>query len=313
LAGLECARIIKEKDIMLPWDLWVVNFTDEEGAHNAGTMGSRAMLKGLSRSDLLNTKNRNKSSFAQDLARVGKDPNRISEALLKADDFAFYLELHIEQGKKLEAEGLDIGVVTGIAGIYRYVVTINGEPGHAGTFPMHLRDDALVKAASLISLLPQWAQARNPNMVATIGQLSLNPGAPNVIPGLCSLVVELRSQESSDIKALEQMLERHAALNKGMSIEPVYAKPPCLLHEALIEATEKAAMKNGLDHSRMMSGAGHDATSFAAQNVPAGLIFTPCKKGISHSPQEEIDKEQAGGGCQILLDALLNLAREKFI
>ncbi|KIX15411.1 hypothetical protein [Dethiosulfatarculus sandiegensis] len=119
----------------LPWELWIVNFTDEEGAHNAGTMGSRAMPNGLSQSDLEHTKNKSKYNFARDLALAGKDPARISKPLLGAGDFAFYLELHIEQGKKLEAEGLEIGAVTVIAGIYRYVVTITGEPATQAPFP----------------------------------------------------------------------------------------------------------------------------------------------------------------------------------
>ena len=100
-------------------------------------------------------------------------------------------------------------------------------------------------------------------MVASIGQLFLNPGAPNVIPGLCSLVVELGSQDTANIKALKMMLARQADSGKGIFVEPVHAKAPCLLHEPLIGQQEKAAGKLGLAHTRMLSGAGHDATSFA--------------------------------------------------
>ena len=155
LAALECARTLKENRIKLPWDLEVISFCDEEAAHNAGTVGSRAMMGLLQEGEIQRTKNKGGPTFAQNLKRQGRDPDRIDAARRDPADMAFFLELHIEQGPRLEAENRRIGVVTAITGIYRYVVTVAGEAAHAGTTPMAMRKDALVAAAPVFSLLPQ--------------------------------------------------------------------------------------------------------------------------------------------------------------
>ncbi|CAB1076955.1 N-carbamoyl-L-amino acid hydrolase (EC [Olavius algarvensis Delta 1 endosymbiont] len=142
LAGLECARVIREHGIELPWDLEVINFCDEEAAHNAGTVGSRAMLGQLQPGEIYVSKAKGSATFAEALKRSGKDPQKIHESVRDPNLFEAMLELHIEQGSRLESEGIRIGVVTGIVGIYRYIVTVKGEADHAGTTPMHLRNDA---------------------------------------------------------------------------------------------------------------------------------------------------------------------------
>jgi hydantoinase/carbamoylase family amidase len=308
LAGLECVRTIRERGIQLPGDLEVINFTDEEGAHNAGTVGSRAMMGALEAGELEKSVKVGRPSFAEDLRRAGKDPARIGEARRDPKEFASYLELHIEQGARLEAQGIQIGAVTAIVGIYRYLVTVDGEPGHAGTTPMTLRNDALVKAAPLFTLLPEWVQARDPEMVGTIGQVELFPGATNVVPGRCRFVVEVRSQRAADMVYLREMLKTYAAAREGWRVETIFEKDgtPCAEH--LIQAVADAASAEGLSCIRMPSGAGHDAQSLAAAGVPTGMIFVPCRRGVSHSPEERIEPEQAAQGCQVLFRTLLSPA-----
>jgi hydantoinase/carbamoylase family amidase len=303
LAGLECIRTIRDHGITLPWDLEVIDFTDEEAAHNTGTVGSRAMMGLLAEGELEKTVKQGRPSFAEDLRKAGKDPERIGEARRDPAEFASYLELHIEH------EGIQIGAVTAIVGIYRYLVTVEGEPGHAGTTPMPLRNDALVKAAPLFTLLPEWVKARDSEMVGTIGQVELFPGATNVVPGRCRFVVEVRSQRTADMVHIRNILTAYAADREGWSVETILEKEgtPCAEH--LIQAVADAASNEGLSCIRMPSGAGHDAQSLAAAGVPTGMIFVPCRRGLSHSREEWIEPAQAAQGCQVLLRTLLELPR----
>ncbi len=200
LAALECARTFHEHAIDLPWDLEVISFCDEEAGYNAGTIGSRAMMGLLQEGEIYLSKKKDGMTFASNLTRLGGDPERIYQAKRDPGELIFFIELHIEQGKVLEVEQKQIGVVTAIVGIYRYVVTVQGEPAHAGTTPMNLRKDALVEAAPMFTLLPSWIQQQNPDMVGTIGMVNVEPGAANVVPGECNFVVELRSQSPGDMQ-----------------------------------------------------------------------------------------------------------------
>ena len=308
LAALECARTLAENRVSLPWDLVVIWFCDDVAAHNAGTVGSRAMMGLLQEGEIHRAKIKGTPTFAQNLERLGKDPGAMDTALRNPEDLAFFLELHIEQGKRLESEHLSIGVVTAIVGIYRYIVTVPGEAAHAGTTPMELRKDALVAAAPVFTLLPQWVAECNPEMVGTIGQVSLEPGASNVVPGECRFVVELRSQAPEDMQSVRDRLKAYAAGRPGWQVETIYEKDSVRLAEPVIESIVRATEEQGLPLIRMPSGAGHDAQSLAPY-VPTGMIFVPCKKGISHNPAEWIETENAALGCQVLLGTVLQLAR----
>jgi hydantoinase/carbamoylase family amidase len=307
LAGLECARVLQENKVTLPWDLEIINFSDEEAFHNNGTIGSRAMMGTLSRNEIYRSKEKGIPTFAEDMKRLGKDPDRIGEAIRDPQIFRACLELHIEQGNLLESRGIDIGAVTGIAGIYRYIVEILGKTGHAGTTPMSLRDDALVKAAPIFTLLPQWVRARNPEMVGTIGQIAVEPGAINVVPGKCVFNVELRSIKREDITAICHLLTEWVGTQKGSSIKTIYEKESAELSKSIIDAVARAAEIEGLSAIRMISGAGHDCQVFAPY-VPTGLIFVPSRGGKSHCPEEWTDAHQAANGCRVLLRTILELA-----
>ncbi len=308
LGALECVRTIREHSISLPWDIEIINFTDEEAAHNAGTLGSRAMFGQLKNGELDKSLAKGKPTFAEDLARAGKNAAQIGAARRDAKEFTCYLELHIEQGRRLESEGVQIGAVTAIVGIYRYLVTVTGEASHAGTTPMALRDDALVKAAPLFTLLPEWVRGRSTEMVGTIGQVELHPGATNVVPGRCKVVVEVRSQHQADMIHIREVLRAYAAARPGWQVETIFEKEAAPCAPELIDAVANAARDEGLSCIRMPSGAGHDAQSFATAGVPTGMIFTPCRRGMSHSPEEWIEPVQAAQGCQVLLRILFNQA-----
>ena len=308
LAGLECVRTIREHRITLPWNLEIINFTDEEAAHHAGTVGSRAMMGLLSDGELDKSVGQDRRSFAEDLRAAGKDPAQIGAARRDPREFTCYLELHIEQGRRLESEGVQIGAVTAIVGIYRYLVTVEGEASHAGSTPMALRDDALVKAAPVFTLLPQWVRDRNPEMVGTIGRVEIFPGATNVVPGRCRFVVEVRSQRTEDMVHLREILHGYAAGRPDWQVETIFEKDGTPCAEQFVRAVTDAAAAEGLSCIRIPSGAGHDAQSLAAAGVPTGMIFVPCRRGMSHSPEEWIEPAQGAQGCQVLLRTLLSQA-----
>jgi hydantoinase/carbamoylase family amidase len=312
IAGLECARIIFENGVKLPWDLEIINFSDEEAAYNAGTVGSRAMIGQLTEHEIFVSKAKGTPTYAEMMKKMNKDPARIVDAVRDPATFLAILELHIEQGNRLETGGIQIGAVTGIVGIYRYIVTVKGEADHAGTTPMELRDDALVKAAPIFHLLPQWVRARNKDMVGTIGQVTLSPGATNVIPGECSFIVELRSMKKDDMESIRDLLKEWVEANPGSRINTILEKDSVSLSESLIGSIVRAAELEGFSNIRMPSGAGHDTQSFAA-HVQGGMIFVPCRKGKSHSPDEWIEPQQAAEGCQVLLRTVLELAEHKDI
>jgi hydantoinase/carbamoylase family amidase len=308
LGALECIRTIREHGMEVPCGVEVINFTDEEAAHNTGTVGSRAMMGLLKSGELCKTVAQGRPTFADNLRRAGKDPERIGEAWRDPQEFRCYLELHIEQGRRLESEQVQIGAVTAIVGIYRYLVTVSGEAAHAGTTPMRLRQDALVHAAPLFTLLPEWLARRNPEMVGTIGRVEIEPGVPNVVPRRCRFVVEVRSQAVADMVHIREQLKAYAAERPGWQVDTILEKPATACSEGLIRVVIESARAEGLSCVRMPSGAGHDAQSFAAAGVDTGMIFVPCRSGISHSPDEWIEPQQAAQGCQVLLRTVLGLA-----
>jgi len=307
LAALECARTLKENNAELPCDLEVISFCDEEAAHNAGTVGSRAMMGLLQDGELLKAKNEGAEPFLTHLLALGQSPEGVAAARRDPAELACFMEIHIEQGRRLESENLQIGVVTAIVGVYRYIVTVRGEAAHAGTTPMELRKDALVEAAPVFTLLPEWTREQNPEMVGTIGQVTVAPGASNVVPEQCRFLVELRSQRPEDMQAVRDRLKDYATARDGWTIETIYEKDSVLLNDELIEQISQAAQQRQLSYIQMPSGAGHDAQSLAPF-VPTGMIFVPCRDGISHNPAEWITPEAAGQGCQLLLDSLQRVA-----
>jgi len=307
VAALECARVLVEEGVDLPWNLEVVDFTDEEGHHFAGTVGSRAMM-GLVKPDELNRrKTADVPTLAEDFHKLGLDPEGLLNAGRAPESFRAYLELHIEQGPRMEAQGLDIAAVTGIVGIYRYVVEVLGEANHAGTTPMATRRDALVAATEVLRLIPEWTRAVSDNAVATVGQIAVEPGAVNVIPGVCRFSVELRSLVSSEMVRVRDRLRGWLAENVDHTMDAVLEKDGVQLDEGMIELIMAAGEAEGYRTARLPSGAGHDGQSFAPY-VPTGMIFIPSRGGLSHCPQEYSKPEWILAGAQTLLQTLLRLS-----
>lgn len=278
IAALEVARVLIAADAPAARRVEVVSFHDEEGVSGGGGLsGSRALLRGQ-----------------------------------HAGELGGYLEIHIEQGPVLESEGLELGVVQGIVGIRRLNVLFTGEANHAGTTPYSARHDAGAAAARLTAELRDLLRDVDPAMVGNVGVIRFEPGSPNVVPGRASLVVEVRSlSEQSLDRACEAVMaaasrsaETNAvqvAVEAGLVIEPVR------MDEGVVECLARVCERSGRPWKRMTSGAGHDAGAMAGR-VPAGLLFVPSRRGISHSPLEHTDDQLLVGGCQALLDAVVVLA-----
>jgi len=309
-AALEALRSIREGGFSLPIPLELIVFTDEEGSHYAGTFGSRAMLSLLTDGEIYKSKESGQPTLAQDLARMGKDPEKIGQAVRSPSEFLAFLELHIEQGPVLDKMGIPIGIVEGIVGIHRCLIHVEGKPGHAGTVPMKERDDALVKAAQIVLAVNQAIVSAGQDTVGTIGEFRVYPGAFNIIPGRVEMSLDLRSMEEKVLMGIKGEIDGVIASVDGARVQPVGMKSGVFMDPRIKEEIEASCRKRGVRFHRLESGAGHDAMSFPVMGIPTGMIFIPCQEGKSHCPEEAIRFEEAAIGTQILADTLLRLSQK---
>lgn len=278
LAGLEAAeRIAAGRPTRT---LAVVAFRDEEGgAFLGGCFGSRARFGGLLEDEVRQAADRGLGPYEQ-------------EPLPGA-----YLELHIEQGPALERAGAPLGVVTSIAGQARGIVVIEGEARHAGTTPMDARNDALCRAAEL---LLDWRDAAReiPGAVATVGQLHVEPGGSNVVPGRVTLSIDARAP---DLERLDRLLER-------LGLDGLSVTAPTAMDLGLRGHLREEIERRGLPVVELASGAGHDAGVLAAAGVPAAMLFVRSEGGISHHPDERTSPEDVALAVDVLTAAAARLA-----
>jgi hydantoinase/carbamoylase family amidase len=312
VCALEAIRRLREKGVQPRRPVWLVSFMDEEGPRfGTGMLGSRAFV-GEDLSDLGERLDEEGTSLASAMASLGFDYRRIQDARA-VEHVGAYLELHIEQGPVLERRGVDVGIATGIAGLLGFRALLAGEANHAGTTPMELRRDALTGAARAVLALRDEARSR-PDMTANVGQISVSPGAFNVIPGICELTIDVRSPTRDGFARVETfVLETLAAIaaeeHLELTLTETHRLEPLALDGALIETLERAADLEGATSLRMPSGAGHDAMNIG-RHVPAAMLFVPSRGGISHSPEEFTDPAHCELGARVLGRALELLVAE---
>jgi hydantoinase/carbamoylase family amidase len=301
LAALDVVRRLKEEGAALRRPLWVVSFNDEEGGRfQTGMLGSRAFVGDLDLEDW------HRRGVADAMRAAGFDFERLPQAR-GVDGVGAYLELHIEQGPVLEQEGIDLGIVTAIAGLLGFRVRLTGEANHAGTTPMTVRRDALAGAARIALALRDEARARG-DMTANVGILEVQPGGFNVIPGVAEFTVDVRAGEAGAYERVERFardtFERVATEEQlALEVSVTHRKPPVPLDPELQELLESAAEEEGASIRRMRSGAGHDAM-ILGPHVPAGMLFVPSRAGVSHSPDEFTPPEQCELGTRVLARAV---------
>ena len=299
IAALETARSIREKKLPMKHPLEVVAFTAEEGGEMGGTFGSRAFA-GLLEEPFQEEK----------LAKAGLSPRGVRSARTDPSRYACYLELHIEQGPYLERRNISIGIPTGIVGISRYSVSISGEANHAGTTPMKERRDPMRRAAELLAEWFAWVDTRD-DFVCNVGIFSLLPGSVAIVPARADFILEIRSLKDSIMEEaagkFQSLLEKRK--NVSSIMRPVVWKGAVDLHPALQDAVEMSCREMGSSFTRMPSGASHDANPMA-RVMPAGMIFVPSARGISHSKDEYSTPEDLARGAEVLARSILRLDGE---
>jgi len=269
------------------------------------------MFNLLIEDEINRSKGPERPSMALSLQKIGKNPALIREAVRSPSEFRAFLEMHIEQGPVLESMGVPVGIVEGIVCISRYFIHVAGKAGHAGTTPMRLRDDALVKAARIITSVNDAMSAAGPDIVGTIGELNVYPGAFNIIPGGVQMTLEIRSMEESAIQKSAAAVQEIVGSVANARLEPILSKGGVFMDPAIMDAIELSCRERGTPCHRMVSGAGHDAMTFPPLGVPTGMIFIPCVEGRSHCPEEDIRWEDAAAGVQILADTVMRIAQNK--
>jgi allantoate deiminase len=301
LAALEVVRTLRREGVSLRRPLWIVSFNDEEGSRfQTGMLGSRAFIGDLDPEDW------RRRGVADAMAAGGFEFERLAQAKA-VDRVGAYLELHIEQGPVLEQEGLDLGIVSSIAGLLGFRVRLFGEANHAGTTPMSSRRDALAGAARIVLELRDEARSRG-DMTANVGILTVAPGGFNVIPGTAEFTIDARAGDADAFaraeKFVRETLERVAADEQlELEVTETHRKQPTPLDPELQEVLTRAAAAEGAIARSMQSGAGHDAMVLA-KHVPAAMLFVPSRAGISHSPDEYTSPEQCELGARVLARAV---------
>jgi beta-ureidopropionase / N-carbamoyl-L-amino-acid hydrolase len=310
VAALECARAISEARIELPFHLEVIDFTDEEGCWQS-LFGSRA-LTGTLTETYTSDKNADFGPFRAALFRAGIRPSDIHKARRAPQTLMGYLELHIEQGHRLDQSGVDIGIVTDIVGRTTYDLTFYGEASHSGTTAPEQRRDALLGAAAYICAAHQLAREEFPAGTFNCGDLQVLPGAYNIIPAEARLTMECRHADKDRLADMETALirlaqELVAAHNLSVNVKRVIHMPTAHMAEPFVEAIANACRRLDVSCMPLVSYAGHNA-QILCDFTATGMIFIPSVGGISHSPKELTEWRHVVIGTEVLLSSILQLA-----
>lgn len=315
LCGLEVMRALHDHAIALRHPVTLLALTGEEAtAFGTSTFGSRALAGRLP--EVAANRLPDGRTVREALRDSGGDWEALPGVRAQMGPIACFLEVHIEQGRRLQDAGQALAVVSGVSGIYRHAVTFEGEPGHAGTTAMADRHDAL-RAASRFVLavadLPATAASGDPAATATAGFLTVSPNSPNVIPGRVEVVTDLRSADPALLAALA--LQDNAAAHAAATAESVRVTVGTMLDQASIHfdagvraALAEAVRRVGGDGRELASQAGHDAVHLQSL-APAGMLFVRCADGVSHRPEEDVTPDDAALAAQALLETILILDR----
>lgn len=309
LAGLEVIRSLNDLGIKTKHPIVVTNWTNEEGARFAPAMLASGVFAGVHSQDYAyGRKDPDGKTFGDELKRIGW----VGDETVGARKMHAYFEYHIEQGPILEAEKKDIGVVTHCQGLWWLEFTLTGREAHTGSTPMNLRVNAGLAMSRILEMVQTVAMENQPGAVGGVGQVFFSPNSRNVLPGKVVFTVDIRSPDQAKLDGMRARIEAEApkicdALGVGCSVEAVGHFDPVTFDPTLVSAVRKAAEDLGYSHMNIISGAGHDAC-WAAKVAPATMIMCPCVGGLSHNEAEDISKEWAAAGADVLLHAVIETA-----
>ena len=309
LGGLEIIRSLNDLGIKTKHPIVVTNWTNEEGTRFAPAMLSSGVFAGMHTQDwAYDREDAEGKKFGDELVRIGW---RGDEEVGARKMHAFF-ELHIEQGPILEAENKEIGVVTHGQGLSWTQVTVTGKESHTGSTPMPMRKNAGLGMAKMLQLVDDIAWSHKPDAVGAAGHIDVYPNSRNVIPGKVVFTVDFRSPDLATIEDMEQRFDKGAReiaaeMGLGVELEKVGGFDPVTFDENCVTAVRDAAERLGYSHMNIISGAGHDAC-WINRKAPTAMVMCPCVDGLSHNEAEEISKEWATAGADVLLHAVVETA-----
>jgi beta-ureidopropionase / N-carbamoyl-L-amino-acid hydrolase len=312
VAAVEAVRCLREQGVPLTRPVEVVVWSDEEGCYQ-GLLGSGTLVDGLSADELDAIVGREGRSLRRALEESGRDPQAALRVKPDGPVAHSYLELHIEQGNRLEDAGADVGVVTGIVGLVHGQAVFTGRADHAGTTAMDRRRDALRSAAAFVLGLPRLPeQLGRPDAVVTCGNVRVAPGADNIVPSEVVCRLDFRDPESHGLESLREAVVaagHRCAAEHDTTVDFHWAHlaDPVFMDADLQELVASVSDRLGLRSMPLPSRAGHDAQKIATV-APTAMLFVPSKDGRSHCPEEYTDPEQLARGADVLVNALAELA-----
>jgi len=313
LTALECVRCIDESGFRITRPLEIASFTDEEGNLVGDFLGSRAFTGQLSRETLEN----GLTPFGRTLAEILENTNFSIDSILEAyrsrPEIEAFLEVHIEQGPVLESEGIPLGIVDRIAGKRYWLCSFVGKSNHAGTTPFELRKDAFLGLADFALKATHYVARNHYGSLLTVGKIRAYPGSFSIIPGRADFTLDFRSTLPEALKDIEhqvRVLANETAAARGLEFksQTVDQTDPTSVAPRILDTLKTACDTLGYPSLTLPSGAGHDA-QILASITDSGMIFIPCEDGVSHSPEENINWEDLEKGADLLLHALLALAK----
>ena len=310
MSAFEVLRTIKDAGLKLKVDLEAIDFTDEEGTL-VGLLGSAA-LAGRLHEELLQNPRGGREALLEGMKRAGLSDESMLSAARPQESLAGYLELHIEQGKRLERAGIDMGIVSAIVGIWSYRLSFIGRADHAGTTTMDDRLDASLGSSAFTLAAREIVMKDFPNCVVNVGHMEFAPGAFNIVPARVDVGLEFRSPDEEEFKQLDAALLARAqqeAERFGLELKVDFLGKhlPSLMDAQVQSIFAEVCNELELSYVSLTSGAGHDGQSFDGL-CPVGMIFVPSKDGASHSPREFTEWEDCVNGANVLLQAVLRLA-----
>ncbi|PWJ21255.1 Zn-dependent hydrolase [Jannaschia seohaensis] len=311
LGGLELIRTLNDLNIKTRHPIVVTNWTNEEGTRFAPAMLASGVFAGVHDQAWAEDKTDAEGKrFGDELDRIGWRGDE--EVGARRDDMRAFFELHIEQGPILEAEGKDIGVVTHGQGLSWTQVTVTGKESHTGSTPMPMRKNAGLAMARILEKVEEIALAHAPHAVGAAGHIDIYPNSRNVIPGKAVFTVDFRSPDLATIEEMEgemRIAAQKIVDDMGLTVEfeKTGGFDPVTFDEGCVTAVRNAAERLGYSHQNIISGAGHDAC-WINRVCPTAMIMTPCVDGLSHNEAEEITKDWARAGADVLLHAVVETA-----
>ena len=310
LGGLEILRTINDLGIKTKHPIVVTNWTNEEGTRFAPAMLASGVFAGVHEEEWARGReDADGKRFGDELERIGwRGDEPVGERKMRA-----FFELHIEQGPILEAQGTDIGVVTHGQGLSWTQVTVTGKESHTGSTPMEMRRDAGLAMAHILQTVNEIALANGPHAVGAAGHIEVHPNSRNVIPGKAVFTIDFRSPELEVIEKMEVQLQEDATrICAEMGLEAAFEKvggfDPVEFDADCVAAVRAAAERLGYSHRDIVSGAGHDAC-WINRVAPTAMVMCPCVDGLSHNEAEEITREWAAAGANVLMHAVLETAQ----